>query len=102
MRVQKRLIQLKASVPVSAFTSTGRGYLPQGMATEHSPELSLSAAINSHGDFWNVTLQRHIEESNGSWVRHISTQMVAMLQMAGQAPSVMRDSLPLIRYLRYL
>lgn len=60
-RIQKRLLERKAPLQVSAFASSGRDKLPQGMGQVTSAEQTLSASINSHGDFWDLTLRGELE-----------------------------------------
>ncbi len=85
-RVQKRLMQMKAPVMLSAYVSNERDMLPQMMSYEHSAEQSFGAGVNMTGDFWDVRLQGNAE---GTQTIHDSSHVnpdgsYAALRFAGQ------------------
>lgn len=85
-RVQKRLMQMKAPVMLSAYVSNERNMLPQMMSNEHSAEQSFGAGVNMTGDFWDVRLQGNAE---GTQTIHDSSHVnpdgsYAALRFAGQ------------------
>lgn len=60
-RVQRRIAQLKAPAQLTGYAATDRNTLPQGMGNGQSAGQNLRAAMNSNGDFWDLTLQGNLE-----------------------------------------
>lgn len=69
-RIDQRIASLKATVRITADTSTDQPGTPQGFAQTQPADNSLTAAFNNSGEWWDVHLQGGAESgqriSNGS------------------------------------
>lgn len=70
-RVKKRITYLKSPVKASLYTSTSDSGLPHEFASSPKANHSLALALNSQGQWWDVTLQGNAEADrrvrNHSW-----------------------------------
>ncbi|TNV11207.1 capsule assembly Wzi family protein [Buttiauxella sp. B2] len=60
-RVQQRLVQLKAPVRLSGWTTSAESKLPATFGASKSAAHSFGVAATSSGDFWDINLQGQVE-----------------------------------------